>query len=160
MRNNHPAGEPESKCRATVKVPTGLLAAALVESAATALACLIALAGVRTSNEQLMDGAVVVAFAVSWLNVLTLTIAAGNRKRKRLTLGDPVARWSKPRIRGLLPREALALVNMGAWFALAVYSAGWGLAVRLWVLLPCPALRPVIMIVCVSGAWSTANRTR
>ena len=81
MRNDHRAGGPEPNCRATVKVPIRLLSAALVEAAICALACLFALLGIRTSNTQIIGGAVVTALAASWLNVLTIAIAA-DRKGK------------------------------------------------------------------------------
>lgn len=91
MRNDHRASGPESNCRVTVNVPIGLLSVALAEAAVSALACLFALLGVRTSNTQLIAGAVAAALAASWLNLLTLAIAAG-RKRKWLVLVDFVGK--------------------------------------------------------------------
>jgi hypothetical protein len=101
MRNDHRAGRPEPNCRVTVNVPIGLLGVALAEAAISAVACLVALLGARTSNIRLIDGAVVAALAASWLNLLTLAIAA-DRKRKLLRRADSVRKCRGRESRGLL----------------------------------------------------------
>ena len=64
-----------------LRVSNAQFVTALVTAAVSAMTCIVSLSGILASNGHLIDAGVVIALGASWINVLTLAIAAGSSKR-------------------------------------------------------------------------------